>query len=131
MLKTFFSLDPITILSGNLKSRIASPSLKNSGFETSVNNFLFFLSNFSILSPVPTGTVDLVTMIFLFFEYFNISFTHWLIKDKSTSNVPFFVGVPTQMKIISDAFIAFFTLFVNESLLAKKFFLINSSKPGS
>ena len=37
-----FSLDPMTILSGYLKSLIASPSLKNSGFEIIVNFFLFF-----------------------------------------------------------------------------------------
>ena len=41
---TFLLFAPITILSGNLKSLIASPSRKNSGFETTSNNFfLFFL----------------------------------------------------------------------------------------
>ena len=58
----------ITILSGYLKSLIASPSLKNSGLEiTSKFFFLSFLIIFSISSPVPTGTVDFVTIIFLFF----------------------------------------------------------------
>ena len=40
------SLDPTTILSGKIKSRIASPSLKNSGLDTTENLFLlfFFLS---------------------------------------------------------------------------------------
>ena len=33
---------PITTLSGDVKSLIASPSLKNSGLETTENNFLFF-----------------------------------------------------------------------------------------
>jgi len=66
ILDDFLSLDPIIILSGNLKSLIASPSLKNSGLEITVNLFLFF-KIFSILSPVPTGTVDLVIIIFFFF----------------------------------------------------------------
>ena len=44
---------------------MASPSLKNSGFETTENNFLgiFFEIIFSISSPVVTGTVDLVIII--------------------------------------------------------------------
>jgi len=59
------SLEPITILSGNVKSLIASPSLKNSGFETTENLFLlfFFAKIFSISSPVVTGTVDFVIII--------------------------------------------------------------------
>ena len=36
----FLSLDPTTILSGKIKSRIASPSLKNSGLDTTENLFL-------------------------------------------------------------------------------------------
>ena len=76
MLKAFFSLEPIMILSGYLKSRIASPSRKNSGLEITVKSFFFFFKIFSISSPVPTGTVDLVTIIFFLFEYFNISFVH-------------------------------------------------------
>ncbi len=50
----FLSLDPIIIRSGYVKSLIASPSRKNSGFETTSNSFLFFLFEiiFSILSPI-------------------------------------------------------------------------------
>ena len=43
--KILFTLDlsvPITILSGNIKSLMASPSLKNSGLETTSNNFFDF-----------------------------------------------------------------------------------------
>ena len=47
VLKIEDELEPITILSGYLKSLIASPSLKNSGFETTVN-FLLFFKIFSI-----------------------------------------------------------------------------------
>ena len=64
-LVTLLLFDPTIILSGNLKSLIASPSLKNSGFETTSKSFFlfFFAIIFSILSPVVIGTVDLVTII--------------------------------------------------------------------
>jgi hypothetical protein len=54
---------PTTILSGNLKSRIAAPSRKNSGLDattTSADGLVSWISR-STSSPVPTGTVDLVT----------------------------------------------------------------------
>ena len=56
---------PIITLSGLEKSLIASPSLKNSGLETTSTSFLFFnlIKIFSILSPVVTGTVDFVIII--------------------------------------------------------------------
>ena len=62
---TLLSFAPITTRSGYLKSLMASPSLKNSGLDTIVNKllFLFLFKIFSILSPVPIGTVDLVTII--------------------------------------------------------------------
>ena len=44
---TFLLSEPTTILSGNLKSLIASPSRKNSGFETTSNNFFLFFFKFS------------------------------------------------------------------------------------
>jgi hypothetical protein len=48
-----------------VKSLIASPSLKNSGLDTTENFFFefFFDIIFSISSPVVTGTVDLVIII--------------------------------------------------------------------
>ena len=58
---------PTTTRSGFMKSSIAAPSLRNSGFETTSNSMFAprALSVSSIrartLSPVPTGTVDLVT----------------------------------------------------------------------
>ena len=44
---------------------MASPSLKNSGLETTENFFLLFFFDkiFSISSPVVTGTVDFVIII--------------------------------------------------------------------
>ena len=58
-------LDPTTIRSGFKKSSTAKPSLKNSGLETTENNFLDILRDniFSILSPVVTGMVDFVIII--------------------------------------------------------------------
>jgi hypothetical protein len=41
------------------------------------------------------------------------------------------LGVPTQINIISEEITAFFKSLVKINLFAKKFFLINSSKPGS
>ena len=87
-----------------MKSLIADPSLKNSGFETTSINF-FFVKLFkilSILSPVVTGTVDLVTIILyldiIFLRSFATSKTYFKLAE-----IPFFfVGVPTQIKIISE-----------------------------
>ena len=49
--------------SGNLKSRIAAPSRKNSGLDAITTSAEGFASriNRSTSSPVPIGTVDLVT----------------------------------------------------------------------
>ena len=116
-MKCFLILEPITILSGKRKSLIASPSLKNSGFDIiSKLFFLSFLRIFSIRSPVPTGTVDLLTIIFFFLVFFAISRIALITKDKSTSDEFFLLGVPTQIKIKSDDSTAFFMLFVKNNL---------------
>ena len=54
---------------------MASPSLKNSGFEITENfSVEFFLDNiFSISSPVVTGTVDLLIIILNLFIDFESS----------------------------------------------------------
>ena len=111
---------PITILSGYLKSRIASPSLKNSGFDTTSNNFLFTLELiiFSILSPVATGIVDLVIIILNFFMYFLIFLTTLKTYFKFTKLLFFTVGVPTQINIISEYVTAFFKFVVKINLLS-------------
>ena len=58
---------PITTLSGFMKSLIAKPSRKNSGFETTLNVPLAFLEMISCtLSAVPTGTVLLSTIMVYF-----------------------------------------------------------------
>ena len=57
------SLVPTMIRSGFMKSVTASPSLRNSGLEaTAKSQRACWRVMVSILSPVPTGTVDLVTM---------------------------------------------------------------------
>jgi len=63
--KTSLLLEPTTILSGYLKSRIASPSRRNSGLEITSKYFFFTFFDiiFSTSSPVVTGTVDLFTII--------------------------------------------------------------------
>jgi hypothetical protein len=55
---------PTTTRSGRLKSSMAAPSRRNSGLETTANCASGRLARtiFSISSPVPTGTVDLVTI---------------------------------------------------------------------
>ena len=94
---------PITTLSGDVKSLIASPSLKNSGLETTSTSFflIFDLKIFSNLSPVVTGTVDLVITILYLFINLLICFATWKTYFKSAELLFFLVGVPTQMKIIS------------------------------
>ena len=54
---------PITTRSGRMKSLIAAPSRRNSGFEHTSNSRsgLRLAMIFATSRPVPTGTVDLVT----------------------------------------------------------------------
>jgi len=54
---------PITTRAGRLKSSIAAPSRKNSGFDTTAKSASGRSSRMmrSTSSPVPTGTVDLLT----------------------------------------------------------------------
>ena len=54
---------PTTMRSGRLKSPMAAPSRKNSGFDTTANSSCGLVSRMmrSTSSPVPTGTVDFVT----------------------------------------------------------------------
>jgi hypothetical protein len=56
---------PITTRSGRMKSLIAAPSRRNSGFETTPKLARVFFRAFISsrrCSPVPMGTVDLVTI---------------------------------------------------------------------
>ena len=94
----------MTTLSGYVKSLIASPSLKNSGFETTEKSFFdtFFEIIFSISSPVVNGTVDLVIIILNFLIDLLISFATLYTWFKSALFPFFLVGVPTQIKIMSD-----------------------------
>ena len=53
----------MTTRSGRLKSSIAAPSRRNSGFDTTENRSFGTVSPMmrSTSSPVPTGTVDFTT----------------------------------------------------------------------
>ena len=122
----FLLFVPTTILSGCTKSLIASPSRKNSGLETTSNNFLlfFFLIIFSILSPVVKGTVDLITIILYLLIYLLICFETWYTYFKLAELFFLFAGVPTQIKTISDFLIAFSILFVKIKRFCLWFFLL-------
>ena len=59
------SLHPITTLSGRMKSLIAAPSLRNSGFAATENRLgvaLFSWMIFLMREAAPTGTVLFVTI---------------------------------------------------------------------
>ena len=124
---------PTTTLSGLIKSLIASPSLKNSGFETTSTSFFFFNIEkmFSIMSPVETGTVDLVSIILYFLINFLISLAALNTYRRSAELVFFLVGVPTHIKIMSDLVTASFKLSVKFILFCLKFLFNISSRPGS
>ena len=95
--------EPITILSGSKKSLIACPSRRNSGLLTTSNRaglFKFLFITFSTSSPVPMGTVLLLTIIFGLFIFLAICDAATLIWERSV--LPsLFDGVATHIKIIS------------------------------
>ena len=103
----FLFFVPKIILSGFSKSKIAEPSLKNSGFETtskSMDGFTKLIIS-STLSHVPTGTVDFKITTVLLFIFFPIASAHAKTWDKSAPSFSIFVGVPTAIKIASAFFI--------------------------
>ena len=62
----------------------------------------FFEIIFSISSPVVTGTVDLVIIILNLLIDFIFLLLHYILDLRSAALPFFLVGVPTQIKIISD-----------------------------
>src|SRR3989337_2868302 len=59
------SVEPRTVRAGLMKSLMAAPSRKNSGLDTTENGMETFWWDLMISatqSPVPTGTVDLLTI---------------------------------------------------------------------
>ena len=56
--------EPTIIRSGRIKSEMAAPSRKNSGFDTTSKSAsaFAFATILATLRPVPTGTVDFVTI---------------------------------------------------------------------
>ena len=116
-----------------LKSRIASPSLKNSGFDTTSNNFLFNLELiiFSILSPVVTGTVDLVTIILKLLILLLSSVADLKTCWRSADDLFLDVGVPTHINIMFELLTARLKSVVNLNLPDKWFLFTSSFNPGS
>ena len=95
--------EPSTSRSGCMKSWIALPSRRNSGFETTANGIS--RSRFSptirdTMSPVPIGTVLLLTMVTVLLIAPAIDFAACLTKTRSASpRRP--IGVPTATKTYS------------------------------
>ena len=124
---------PTTILSGFSKSLIADPSLKNSGLEITSNFLVGFFSDIisSILSQVPTGTVDFTIIILSSRRDSDISFAQEYICDKSALSPSRLVGVPTAINIIFDAFKEDFMLEEKDKFSSFIFFFTRFSSPGS
>ncbi len=129
----FLLSEPIMIRSGFSKSFTAAPSLRNSGLETTSKSiFVFWFSAmiFFTRSAVPTGTVLLLTTILYSFMYLPIAFATPFTAVRSTCWC-LLLGVPTQMKIMSDSRIDFIVSVVTWSLPDLRFLLYISSRPGS
>ena len=90
-----------------------------------------FLRIFSILSPVATGTVDLVIIILYFLIYFFSSLATLKTYFKSAELLFILVGVPTQIKIMSELMTADFKSEVKINVFCLKFFFSISSSHGS
>ena len=93
------SSTPTTTRSGFVKSSIAAPSLRNSGFDAMLNVVsVFALIHAATRRFVPTGTVLLQTTTVLAFRYGAI-FSAALCTNRRSAAPDSSCGVPTQMKI--------------------------------
>ena len=109
---------PTTTRSGRLKSEMAAPSRRNSGLETTAKSASGRTRRMmaSISSPVPTGTVDLVTTTVNPEMRRAISSAAAYTYDKSAWPSPRLDGVPTAMNTASASRIAVSAWVVNNSL---------------
>ena len=136
---TFFARSlsmPTTTRSGDMKSLIAAPSLRNSGFEATSKSIcsprLVSSSLMTALTffAVPTGTVDLVTRIVYFLMFRpNVratSSTYCRSAEPSSSG-----GVPTAEKTTSTLSRQVVRSVVKWSRPASTFRFTRSSSPGS
>ena len=127
---------PTTTRSGRMKSSMAAPSLRNSGFDTTSNSTsaLRFVSDSATaaptLSPVPTGTVDLVTTTLYSVMCSPIeratASTYLRSAEPSSSG-----GVPTAMSCSWPWATPSAAEVVNRRRSASALVLISASRPGS
>ena len=124
---------PITTRSGRMKSLIADPSRRNSGFEaTWMSRSGRALATISLTRlPVPTGTVDLVTSTVGRISARATSSAAAKTKDRSACPSPRRLGVPTAMNPASAPSTAAFRSVLKLRRPARTFFSTRSSKPGS
>ena len=126
------SRDPMTTRSGRMKSSMAEPSRRNSGFETTENLWRpgFVLRISSIWAPVPVGTVDFVMTTLYPFMCPAIVFATSKMNERS-GEPSSFGGVPTAMKMTRERSMAPWRSLVKRRRPAFSFLWISSSRPGS
>ena len=122
---------PMTTRSGFMKSSIAAPSLRNSGFEHTANgSAVSDCTAARTFSAVPTGTVDLVTITLWPFMLRPISLatpsTCWRSAEPSSPG-----GVPTAMNTTRAARTADGRSVVKVSRPSSWFRFTIGSSPGS
>src|ERR1019366_7130991 len=124
---------PTTTRSGCLKSWMAAPSRRNSGFDTTANSASARASRMirSTSSPVPTGTVDLVITTVKPSSAPAISRAASYTKVRSAWPSPRREGVPTAINTASAAFTAPGRSLVNVSRPARALAATRSLSPGS
>ena len=122
---------PITTRSGFMKSSTATPSLKNSGFDTTSNTTFALAEIFALtLSAVPTGTVLLSTItVYSFKSEPNSPATPSMYFKSAEPSSP--GGVGRARKMILAFLIPSSRLFVNCNLPCLRFRSNSTSKPGS
>ena len=114
-----------------MKSLTASPSFRNSGFDATANSCVVFLRTIaSILSPVPTGTVDLVTMTAQ--PVIDVATVSAALKMNDRSALPSLPGgVPTASRITSQPATPLATSVVNVRRPSAALRATSLSSPGS
>jgi hypothetical protein len=127
---------PITTRSGRMKSSTAAPSFRNSGFDTTANGVSTPRARSSSLttartrSAVPTGTVDLSTMILYSVirrpMFLAAARTYFMSADPSSSG-----GVPTAMNCRTPCATAASWSVVKRSRPAATLRAIIAASPGS
>ena len=124
---------PMTIRSGRMKSAIAAPSRRNSGFEATSKSASGLISATIRLTcrAVPTGTVDLSTTTLSSRRKGAIRRAASYTNDRSACPSPRRDGVPTAMKISSAPPTPRSKSVVNRSRPCPTLRATSSSSPGS